>query len=438
MPLTLETLLDALGPERRPVGELWRALGVTRAELQRFLAEQRDALAAAGAQLHTATVSQASSPALYVGVDGRRVTALSLPVVEALAVVERPAAELARPGELAQAAQAADTAAARGVFARYRADLAEQTRRAQDADLDRWARYLAAVGVPGDGCAWSSDPACWAGVSWGLVEGFTRWQEAQGYSLATVARGLSTVRAYCKQAARAGVLPAEALALIETVKSPAPRSKAARNRDAQRETTRTGAKKAEAVRLAPAQARALKRDHADTAEGRRDALLMCLLLDHGLRVSEVCDLKVTDLDPSAGAMRFYRRKVDKTQAHKLTRDTLRAARRYYDAGDAPAAGQLLRTVERRGADTLGGPLSVQGARELVARLGRRVGAEGLSPHDCRHYWATAAAQAGTDPLALQEAGGWKSLAMPRRYVEAAAVANERVRLAEDEEAEGEA
>lgn len=435
MPLTLETLLDALGPERRPVGELWKALGVTRAELQTFVGEQRDALAAEGVTLHTATVSQASSPQRYISVDGRRVTALSLPVVEALAVVAP--APLARLGTLAEAAQAADTAAAGGVFARYRADLAAETLRAQGADLDRWARYLAAVGAEGAGCSWADEPSCWAGVSWGLVEGFTRWQEAEGYSLSSIARALSTVRAYCKQAARAGVLGAEALALIETVKSPAPRSKAARNRDAQRDTTRRGEKKAEAVRLTPGQARALKRDHPDTPEGRRDALLMCLLIDHGLRVSEVCDLKVTDLELSAGLMRFYRRKVDKQQAHKLTRDTLRAARRYYDAGDAPAAGQLLRTVERRGADTLGGPLTVQGARELVARLGRRVGVEGLSPHDCRHYWATRAAQAGTDPLALQEAGGWNSLAMPRRYVELAAVANERVRLGDDEEgAEG--
>jgi hypothetical protein len=35
---------------------------------------------------------------------------------------------------------------------------------------------------------------------------------------------------------------------------------------------------------------------------------------------------------------------------------------------------------------------------------------------------------GTDLLALQEAGGWASLAMPRRYVERAKIANERVKL----------
>ncbi len=44
------------------------------------------------------------------------------------------------------------------------------------------------------------------------------------------------------------------------------------------------------------------------------------------------------------------------------------------------------------------------------------------------YWASAAIVGGTDLLALQEAGGWASLAQPRRYVERAKIANERVKL----------
>lgn len=54
--------------------------------------------------------------------------------------------------------------------------------------------------------------------------------------------------------------------------------------------------------------------------------------------------------------------------------------------------------------------------------------ENLSAHDCRHFWAIDAARNGTDAFRLQEAGGWSSLVMPRRYVEAAEIANEGVRL----------
>ena len=60
-------------------------------------------------------------------------------------------------------------------------------------------------------------------------------------------------------------------------------------------------------------------------------------------------------------------------------------------------------------------------------MGAALGIDGLSAHDLRHYWATTAA-AKTDPFSLQQAGGWSSLAMPRRYVEDAKIANEGVRL----------
>ena len=71
------------------------------------------------------------------------------------------------------------------------------------------------------------------------------------------------------------------------------------------------------------------------------------------------------------------------------------------------------------------------ARAISARvglLGLDVGAPGLSPHDCRHYWASTAAAAGTGVFSLRDAGGWSSLAMLARYVAAADIANEGVIL----------
>lgn len=114
-------------------------------------------------------------------------------------------------------------------------------------------------------------------------------------------------------------------------------------------------------KLTPAQARSLKREHEDTPQGRRDALLMFLLLDHGLRVSEAADLQVTDLDISRGLLRFYRRKVAMSQTHRLSIDTLHAAKNYLDARAAPAVGQLLRTVQRPRSSELGGAISMSGA-----------------------------------------------------------------------------
>jgi integrase len=67
-------------------------------------------------------------------------------------------------------------------------------------------------------------------------------------------------------------------------------------------------------------------------------------------------------------------------------------------------------------------------RTRVGQLGQACGLDHLSPHDCRHYWATAATRAGTPIKALQDAGGWNSPNMPLRYAESAEIANEGVKL----------
>jgi len=142
---------------------------------------------------------------------------------------------------LAVAGAAASAAAARGSFATYRDELAEQSRRAQRADLAAWAAYLTSAKVANAVCAWEEDPACWRGVTWGLVAGFVRWQLNEGYAVATVGRRLATVKRYVELAAQAGTVAAEELQLVRTVCAPS--GKRARNLDAQRETTRRGRKK---------------------------------------------------------------------------------------------------------------------------------------------------------------------------------------------------
>lgn len=47
------------------------------------------------------------------------------------------------------------------------------------------------------------DPNAWRGVTWGLVEGFVKWQLRRGYSVGSVNVRLSTVKTYCKLALKA-------------------------------------------------------------------------------------------------------------------------------------------------------------------------------------------------------------------------------------------
>jgi integrase len=323
------------------------------------------------------------------------------------------------------AGQIANTHAAAGVFDAYTDRKADNTLRRQRADLAVFADFLCAAGIPECPTAEQlmTEPAAWVGVSWGMVEGFLKWQVAQGYAVGSINVRLSTVKTYARLATKAGVLTDTNLALIKLVVGYD--KKEARRVDERRDVTRLGDKKAESVTLTKEQADALK-DQPDTPQGRRDAVIMALLLDHGLRVGELAALEVSAFNLKERTMRFYRQKVNDTQTHKLTADSF-AALAAWLKNDAPAMGPLLRG-SRKGGKLIDSGMTERSLTERVRVLGEEAGVSGLSAHDLRHYWATRAARQGTDPFALQEAGGWSSLEMPRRYVKNAKIANEGVKL----------
>ena len=327
---------------------------------------------------------------------------------------------------LAVAARFADAAAARHTFGDYQSRLSQNTRRTQRAALASFAAFLADAGLHVDPEALHTDPEAWRGVSWGLVEAFRAWALASGAAVSTVNLRLTVIRTYVKLAARAGTVSADAAQMVAGVAGYGRTD--ARHVDAQRDVVRIGHKAAAPVAISPEHAEALKAEAEDTPQGKRDALLMCLLLDHGLRCGEVAGLTVADVDSKRGELRFYRPKVDKRQTHKLTQDTRRALARYMEAfPPSEAPGGLLLNTRRSGAFAPG-TMSERAITKRVGVLGQRVGIAGLSAHDCRHHWATSAARGGTDPFALQQAGGWASLAMPRRYVEDSVISNAGVTL----------
>jgi integrase len=327
------------------------------------------------------------------------------------------------PGELATLiGENANQAAAASRFADYRSRRADQTLRRQDADLLLFREFLAFVNLrTGD---LSKEPAAWRPVTWGLVEAFVKWQLGQGYAIQSINVHLSSIKTYARLAMQAGALLPQEYALIRSVQGYSFREQ---NRiDQKRERTRIGNKKEQPVKITPQQAAALKQN-SSTPQGRRDTLLMCLLLDHGLRVGEVAALCITDFNLNEHELRFFRPKVNKVQIHRLTSDTQAALRSYLVNGDSLKQGLLLRRSKKN--EELGA--SGMSERAITARvrfLGEKLGVFGLSAHDCRHYWATSAARHGTDPFVLQEAGGWSSLAMPRRYVDDNDIANEGVKL----------
>jgi integrase len=126
--------------------------------------------------------------------------------------------------------------------------------------------------------------------------------------------------------------------------------------------------------------------------GRRDALLMRILLEGSLRISEVVLLTDRDFDLDHGELRFYRPKVDREQRLQISKNTISAARAYLEM-DAPKEG----TIWHAGASARDGKAAVTAGRltgpgmiertltRRVAQLGEKIGLKGLSSHDCRHY-----------------------------------------------------
>lgn len=326
-------------------------------------------------------------------------------------------------GTLELAGKAANQAAEKHRFSDYQLRRAAQTLRRQQADLNLFTDFLRSVNLKIGNLF--QDATAWNGITWGFVEAFIKWQLIQGYALPSINIRLSTIKTYARLAMQSGVLSPQEFALIRSIQSYTHKEQP--RIDSRRAITRLGDKKKEAVSISELQAKELKSQPDEHSQGRRDNVLMCLLLDHGLRVGELSLLTVDMLDLNNKFLRFYRPKVNKVQTHRLSPDTYNACMAYYRFGDMPDTGPLLRR-SKKNCELGKAGMTERAITQRVNVLGKQLGIFGLSAHDCRHYWATTAARHGTDPFSLQEAGGWASLAMPRRYIQNNEISNDGVIL----------
>lgn len=332
--------------------------------------------------------------------------------------------------ELELIGKVADEKARKHAFTDYQRRKSKNTLIRQRSGLALFAEYLAEAGVEVGELA--TDPEAWRGITFGLVEGFVSWMLQAGYALSTVNVRLSTVKTYAGLAVTAGVVTVEQYSRIKLVRGYA--GQEARHMDARRQEAdiptryvKPGAKK-QPITLARKQIRKLK-NRPDTPQGRRDRVMLGLMLDLGLRVGEVALLKIEDFSIDAGEVTFYRPKVDKEQTHSLDKNGLLEATRQYLEKDAPDSGPLLKASNRKGGLEDNSRMTERAITGRVQYLGRELGLDNLSAHDLRHTWATQAAKR-TPIDKLMEAGGWSSPAMPLRYIAAARIANIGVILPE--------
>lgn len=336
----------------------------------------------------------------------------------------------------AELAAAADEAAQQTAFGQYQLAKSANTLARQKGNLAKFAMFLNEHGASVSADELFSRAESWGHISFGLVEAFKLSLVQAGYALSSVNVYLSTIKSYAKLAYKSGVLSADEYHAIQAIEGYSGRS--ATNVNAKRPVIRLSNEKEQAILIPVEMIQKLKSldFYPDTPAGKRDCFIMCLMLDHGLRASEVVGLTLGKLDTTTLTLEVYREKTDSTDNLHLTAATFRAFAAYIQERPLALAPDWLIVTSRKGGKlNEGKAMHRVNLTDLVRRVGRKLAKryglsqfEKLSAHDLRHTWATHASNTGTPVNILMTAGGWANPAMPLKYSVAGKVANEGVKL----------
>jgi integrase len=146
--------------------------------------------------------------------------------------------------------------------------------------------------------------------------------------------------------------------------------------------------------------------------GHRDGTMILVAYRHGLRVSELVDLRWDQIDFTAGTLAVRRAKQGTPATHPIRGDELRALRRL--AREQDPKSPFAFTSER------GAPFTTAGFARMVERAGEaaKLGFK-AHPHMLRHACGFALANKGHDTRALQAYLGHKNIQHTVRYTELA-------------------
>jgi len=163
----------------------------------------------------------------------------------------------------------------------------------------------------------------------------------------------------------------------------------------------------------------LKISDGPSFDERRDTAILRLFIDCGLRLAEVTNLAMDDVDFDLQVVAVMG-KGSRPRAVPMSPKTTQALDRYVRVRKkhAHASSKALWLGAR-------GPLTSNGVAQLLRRRCRQAGLEPIHPHQLRHTAAHQAALAGLGDSDMMRIFGWRSRQMLTRY--GASAADERAR-----------
>ncbi len=226
-----------------------------------------------------------------------------------------------------------------------------------------------------------------------LLRAHMAWLHDQGYAKTTIARRIAAVRSWLRFLCRRGVL----------TENPAHGLRGPR----QDKKLPHFLTEADITRLLSSAA-------GEHALGLRDKAILETLYSAGLRVGELCALKLEDVDLSEGVL-TARGKGRKERLALLGEASRDALREWLSAREGLLAG-LGRQCSAVFLNKNGGSLTVRSVGRLLEKYLALAGLDPrTTPHTLRHTFATHLLDAGADIRGVQELLGHKNLATTQIY-----------------------
>jgi integrase len=164
--------------------------------------------------------------------------------------------------------------------------------------------------------------------------------------------------------------------------------------------------------LTEAEIARLMKAASNSRRPHRDSTMILVCYRHGLRATELVDLRWDQVDFNAATMAIRRIKQGSSATHPIRGDELRALRRL-QREQKPTSAYVF-TSER------GAPFTTSGFAKIVERLGEIAGLGFKAyPHMLRHGCGYALANKGHDTRSVQAYLGHKNIQHTARYTELA-------------------